>query len=176
MSIALLALVSLLACPSASQLTTTVRPWGDNAIRVQLCAGPCLDTLPGALESTPPPSTTTRSTTTAGTVTSGNLEASTDPTTGMLTFTRVDDTVVLLKQTAVHTPAAATGGNVTFSFASSTTLYVCSCMYARHLLLARGHALVVGLPRLFPRVGKADNPAFGPRVSILVLVYDMVQL
>lgn len=34
--------------------TLTVRPWGPNALRVQLCADACSDALPSALDPTPP--------------------------------------------------------------------------------------------------------------------------
>ena len=47
---ALAALLAAVAAPAA----TTVRPWGDNAIRVQFCAGACSDTLSGALGAAPP--------------------------------------------------------------------------------------------------------------------------
>jgi alpha-D-xyloside xylohydrolase len=118
----------LLAASSSSHAAPTVkiRPWGADAIRVQFCAGPCDDALPGALGQHHSPGAALQlpgSSSSTHPVVSGNLKATTDAS-GMLTFTRIDDGAVLLKQSALLVPAAETGGSTTWDFSpSATTVY-----------------------------------------------------
>ena len=94
-------------------------------LRVQVCAGACDDSLPGALGTDPPPTSHSRSEAAAAaeaavtmatlfadperrsplsSVTNGNLKATMED--GMLVFARVDDGKVLLRQTHGTVPAA----------------------------------------------------------------------
>jgi hypothetical protein len=115
--------------------TVSVRPWGENALRVMVCADECSDDLPGALDKVAPGDGELRgalavaavadtaavgATAGAGPVTSGNLQATTTAD-GMLEFSRVDDGAVLLRQTAQVVPAAATGGSAAFDFSPSAS-------------------------------------------------------
>ena len=136
---ALAALLVAVAAPAA----TTVRPWGDNAIRVQFCAGACSDTLSGALGAAPPataaddaapaqqqalgsgsPSSAAPAQQQAlgggSPVVSGNLKAALDGK-GMLRFTRVDDGAALLAQTALSLSASGAGCAAAFDFSPSAT-------------------------------------------------------
>jgi len=106
--------------------TVLVRPWGDHAIRVQMCAGVCSDALPGALGVTPPPSGSGAAQTTQTTLangdavtTSGNLACTVKQATGLIACSRVDDSKVLLTQTRATNPGSAEGGSATFDFSSS---------------------------------------------------------
>ena len=117
-----------------------VRPWGKNALRVQVAPASytLTDALPTAYlpggapgapssldmgggfgsegfgSALPKPS--------AGPVTSGNIEA-TQGADGMLTFTRVSDSKVLFKESArtFSPPSSGAESSVTFDFASSAT-------------------------------------------------------
>ena len=107
---------------SLADAATTIRPWGDNAIRIQICEGACSDTLPQAL-GTSPPGESSGAVVTATQVISGNLKATVGHG-GLLTFTRIEDGITLLRQTGQTTPSAITGGSATFDFSeSATTVY-----------------------------------------------------
>eukprot|EP01051_Picozoa_sp_SAG22_P006265 SAG22_NODE_404_length_11005_cov_8.751788_2_plen_191_part_00 len=105
-----------------------VRPWGANAIRVQICAGDCDDGLPGALETTAPTAAGGAAAAIAshrtlangdGVTASGNLACKLTAAGNSLSFSRVEDGKLLLTQTALTPPAAATGGALTLDFSSS---------------------------------------------------------
>ena len=123
-------LICAMASVASADSRPLVRPWGDNVLRVTFCAGKCDDTLPGALDLTPPTtnslwreaSETPDGGMITGSVVNGNIRA--NIVDEMLLFTRLDDGMLLLKQTSASVPVAATGGSVTFDFSSSaTTVY-----------------------------------------------------
>jgi alpha-D-xyloside xylohydrolase len=121
----LLVLLAAAAATVSAGPTVSVRPWGENALRVMVCADACSDDLPGALDKVAPGDTAldtaaVGATAGAGPVTSGNLKATTTADV-MLEFSRVDDGAVLLRQTAQLVPAAATGGSLTFDFSPSAS-------------------------------------------------------
>ena len=109
-----------------------VRPWGENTLRVQVAPSTWVltDSLPTAYLPGPAPSGGFGSrlpSVLAGPIISGNLKCTRAPN-GMLVFTRVSDSKVLLRETArAFSPpsngAAAPASNVTFDFAVATTLY-----------------------------------------------------
>ena len=139
MSTLFLALLSSLALRASSEgvrtaePTVVIRPWGANAIRVQICAGACDDALPGALgpsapasvaQEAPQPDKKRQQSEGRGssTTTSGNLACSRGSD-GVLSFSRVDDGKLLLRSSgATVVPAAATGGSICLDFSSSASV------------------------------------------------------
>lgn len=139
MSTLFLALLSSLALRASSEgvrtaePTVVIRPWGANAIRVQICAGACDDALPGALgpsapasvaQEAPQPDKERQQSEGRGsaTTTSGNLACSRGSD-GVLSFSRVDDGKLLLRSSgATVMPAAATGGSICLNFSSSASV------------------------------------------------------
>ena len=97
----------------ASDATVVIRPWGMNAIRVQICADVCDDALPGALGTSAPGASTSAQEArgleeqrqfngrTSATTRSGNLECSHEND-GSLSFSRVDDSKLLLRTMMTH--------------------------------------------------------------------------
>ena len=142
--LSLVCVAAQISCTSANDgVTVSVRAWGKDAIRVQICAGLCSDILPGALATTPPtepepepepererePKRDRASPhQTSGNrdevTTSGNLACTMKQGSKMLVFTRVDDAKVLLTQTGRSNPGDSAGGSATFDFATSArTVY-----------------------------------------------------
>jgi alpha-D-xyloside xylohydrolase len=112
-----------------SQSTIRVRAWGPQAIRVQICADVCDDSLPGALGEAPPPqpigSEQLSSIGDDGTY-SGNLRciAAAAEDAGAVPSVichRISDNLLLLRATRITVPSAATGGSATFTFKGSAT-------------------------------------------------------
>jgi alpha-D-xyloside xylohydrolase len=101
--------------------------WGDDSIRIRIAppGSQIVDPPLMALDSPTPPTLTTR-VEGAGTqnVANGNLAVSVDPSTGLITATRMSDGAVLLRQTSVSFGAAAPGSragsvSATVSFAGT---------------------------------------------------------
>ena len=125
----LLLKLSMLIPLAAASMTTTVRPWGKDTLRVQICAGPCSDDLPSALNGDPPPAGNDDawathapgpSRTSRLPITNGNLRYDTTAS-GEMRFTRVDDEAVLLQQTGpLVVPTAATGASISFAYTATT--------------------------------------------------------
>ena len=102
--------------------TVLVRPWGENALRVQIAPPqrPVTDQLPtGYVSRSSPAYGSARRQIRDAPVLSGNLKASVDSD-GMLRFTRVSDSTVLLQQTG-RKLAADSPMSVTFDFGDSAT-------------------------------------------------------
>lgn len=116
------------------QPTLRLRPWGENAIRMQVCRGECDDTLPGALGASPPGADSADrvqaaahihaysldGAITVSPVVNGNIRAVVDVN-NLVTFVRVSDSKVLLKQTDLVVPSPETGGSVVFDASMSAT-------------------------------------------------------
>ena len=109
----LIAALGALVTIAAAVPAVKIEAWGDNSLRVRFAPQgnaivnppftPLLDSPPGGVE---------RSSSTQ--LDNGNLRATSDPTTGFITFTRISDGAILLKQTGLSfgpAPAGCSNGS-----------------------------------------------------------------
>jgi len=99
-----LLLLSTLSSVQSQPYTVSLTPWADDSIRIQI-AGPgntiADPPLMALIDSGPPSLTTKVSGDGVSSLTNGNLYVTVDPTTSLVTATRVSDGAVLLKQTGM---------------------------------------------------------------------------